>query len=41
LDSNGLNNDFPIYSDKRYTEKANFADKIKNLDENDSFVKKW
>jgi len=41
VDSNNLNNQFPIYSDERYSEKTKFAEKIKNLPKDDPFVLKW
>lgn len=41
IDSNNLWNKFPIYSDLRHDEKIKFIWKIKSLDKNDEFVKKW
>ena len=41
IDSNNLSEKFPSYSDEWYEEKIKFADKIKNLPEDDEFVIKW
>ena len=41
IDSNNLNDKFPIYSEVWYDEKSKFAEKIKNLPEDDPFVLKW
>lgn len=41
LKENNLEKDFPKYSEKWLEEKKNFIEKIKNLDEDDEFVKKF
>ena len=41
LKENNLEEKFPKYSEKWLEEKKNFTEKIKNLAENDEFVKKY
>lgn len=41
LDSNGLSEKFPKYSDEWMKEKTRFIDKIKELPTDDEFVVKW
>jgi hypothetical protein len=41
LKLSGLDKDFPMYSEKRLSEKTKFIEKIKSLKADDDFVKKW
>jgi thymidylate synthase len=41
LNLNGLNKDFPMYSEKWFLEKTKFIEKIKSSKSDDDFVKKW
>lgn len=41
LNLNGLDKDFPMYSEKWFLEKTKFIEKIKSSKSDDDFVKKW
>jgi hypothetical protein len=41
LKLNGLDKDFPMYSEEWFLEKTKFIEKIKSLKADDDFVKKW